>query len=979
MDKKKQPPKKKAIQAKTVAQKTAGEAGAGRPMVNIDAGAGKMRKQAEKMARKDVPDVPEDLSSLSPEVTEKLLHELRMHQIELEVQNEELRTAQAELEKVRAQYFELYDLAPVGYFSISEKGMILEANLTGASLLGVLPNDLRTRPFSNFILEEDRKIYYQNRKRLLETRKLQTFEIRMVGNGSQFWAEVQADLSKAAKGGTPVCHAMISDITERKRAEEALRANEVKLDNALRSVQMGVWSLEIIGNKRIFDDQTCHLLGLNPAKFGGTAEEFFSAIHPDDREKIRAALIQTIEKDVLYEPSYRVVWPDGSVHHICARGRLILDDHGRPLRISGIIWDITESKLAEEALKIKQIMLQRTEGIAHIGSWEWDVATDTVTWSDELYRIFQRDPQEGAPSFAKQPALYHPDDFAILRQAVEGAIADGTPYALELRTVRKDGEIRVCMARGVAEKALSGQVVRLVGSVQDITKRKMAEVALKESEEKYRMVVENAHEAIVIAVNGVNKFANRKITELTGYTREEITARPFIEFVHPDDRQMVATRYQQRLKGEDIPDTYSFRIVDKLGYIKWVELSAASITWEGKTGTLNFVIDITDRKRLEEERQRVGKLESVGVLAGGIAHDFNNILTSILGNVSMAKMEVEPSSETYKSLEQAEKASQRARDLTKQLLTFSKGGSPVTKLASLTQLLRDTAGFALRGSNVKCNFSIPADLWHAEIDAGQVSQVIQNLVINAQQAMPTGGTIEISAENVTLSATQSLGRGLPLAAGNYIRIAVIDHGDGIASEHLDKVFDPFFTTKQKGSGLGLATSFSIARQHKGHLSVETQAGAGSTFFLYLPASLDTVRPETAEKQKIKPAGQARILVMDDEQEIKEVAGRMLTMIGYKDVEFATDGAEAIQMYKAAIQSGKPFSLAILDLTIPGGMGGREAIQKLLKIDPGVKAIVSSGYHDDVVIAKYKEHGFSGMVVKPYTVEQLGKALEDALG
>jgi nitrogen-specific signal transduction histidine kinase/ActR/RegA family two-component response regulator len=413
----------------------------------------------------------------------------------------------------------------------------------------------------------------------------------------------------------------------------------------------------------------------------------------------------------------------------------------------------------------------------------------------------------------------------------------------------------------------------------------------------------------------------------------------------------------------------------------YASLSTTPVTGkDGKyEGAIAGVQDLTDRKRLEEERQRVDKLESIGVLAGGIAHDFNNILTSILGNISIAGMDAAPGSELQNSLEQAEKASLRARDLTVQLLTFSKGGAPVLKLASLTELLKDTAKFALRGSRVKCHFSIPAGLWHAEVDAGQVSQVIHNLVINAQQAMPAGGTIELTAVNMAINDTGSPGKGLPVIPGDYVRIAVADHGSGIPAENLEKIFDPFFTTKQKGNGLGLATSFSIARNHGGHISVESEPGAGSTFYLYLPASTQTAAPKQAKTAARKSAGKARILVMDDEKGVREIAGRMLKHIGYKDVEFAEDGAEAITLYKAAMETGNPFSAAILDLTIAGGMGGEVAIQKLLKIDPGVKAIVSSGYIDDSIIAKFRDYGFSGMVAKPYTIEELRKAVQDVIG
>jgi two-component system cell cycle sensor histidine kinase/response regulator CckA len=503
--------------------------------------------------------------------------------------------------------------------------------------------------------------------------------------------------------------------------------------------------------------------------------------------------------------------------------------------------------------------------------------------------------------------------------------------------------------------------------------------ALKESEEKYRTLVENAMEAIFVAVDGMIKFCNHRAVVLSGYSQKEFTSMPFIEFIHPDDRQMVAERHIQRLRGMDVPNMYAFRIICKPGDIKWVELSATQISWEGRPATLNFVADITERKQLEEAHQQLEKLESVGLLAGGIAHNFNNLLTVILGNISLASVGAAPGSEIGESLEQAEKASLRAKELTVQLLTFSKGGAPVRKLGSLTELLHDTTGFALSGTNVKCRFSIPADLWHAEIDAGQVSQAIRNLVNNAQQAMPGGGTIELTAENLALTEKQILGRGLPLKAGNYVRVAVTDHGSGIPKEHLEIIFDPFFSTKPAGTGMGLATSFSIARQHEGHLSVESEFGSGSTFYLYLPTSVKTYTAKQYGKGAPGRTGDPRILVMDDEKAVRDVAGRMLKHIGYENIEFAADGAEAINLYKAAMESGNPFRVAILDLTVSGGIGGEVAIRKLLKIDPCVKAIVSSGYIDDPVMAGYVEYGFSGMVAKPYTMEELRKAVQDVIG
>jgi len=468
---------------------------------------------------------------------------------------------------------------------------------------------------------------------------------------------------------------------------------------------------------------------------------------------------------------------------------------------------------------------------------------------------------------------------AVLKQS-----GPDIPFILVSGAIGEEAAVALLKAGAhdyVSKDRLSRLAVTVEHALQDAEDRRgrrQAEEALKASEEKYRLLVENAMEAIFIAADGMLIFTNHRTTELSGYSQEELFSKPFIEFIHPDDRQLVAERHFQRLKAMDVPDLYSFRITCKSRDIKWVELATALITWEGRPATLNFLVDVTDRRHLEEERQRLEKLESVGLLAAGIAHDFNNILTAILSNISLANMEVQDGSELQHSLEQAEKASLRAKDLFQQLLTCSKGEAPVLKLASLSQLLKDTAGFVLSGSNVKCRFSIPDDLRHAEIDAGQISQVIHNLVINAQQAMPSGGSIEISTENIALSKTRNPGKGLPLKEGDYISIAVTDHGIGIPAEHLEKIFDPFFTTRQKGSGLGLATSFSIARRHGGHISVESKAGSGSTFYLYLPASTETAAPEQDKKEPIKSAGLACIPAPDDEQVVREVAGRLLKPI-----------------------------------------------------------------------------------------------------
>ncbi|MBN2089081.1 response regulator, partial [candidate division KSB1 bacterium] len=350
--------------------------------------------------------------------------------------------------------------------------------------------------------------------------------------------------------------------------------------------------------------------------------------------------------------------------------------------------------------------------------------------------------------------------------------------------------------------------------------------------------------------------------------------------------------------------------------------------------------------------------------AGGIAHDFNNILTAIIGNIHLAKMNMDQDVESYEILNEAEMAAGRASELTQQLLTFSKGGLPIKKTASIAELIHDTIRFVFRGSNIRCEFHIPQNLWLAPIDTGQISQVVNNLAINALQAMPDGGTVVVKAENIQLHPNTAL----PLPPGNYVKVALQDQGIGIPGHVLPKVFDPYFTTKPKGSGLGLAICYSIIKKHKGHIFIESETGIGTLVQFFLPAIPGAVESIESElSQKIK--GDGRILVMDDELIVRQVLGKLLTRFGYQ-VDFAREGNEAIQLYLKAKNENQPYLLVIMDLTIPGGMGGKETIKELLTIDPTVKAIVSSGYFNDPIMANFQNYGFKGFISKPYKMKEL---------
>ena len=377
--------------------------------------------------------------------------------------------------------------------------------------------------------------------------------------------------------------------------------------------------------------------------------------------------------------------------------------------------------------------------------------------------------------------------------------------------------------------------------------------------------------------------------------------------------------------------------------------------------------EMVERQRMEDELARAQKLESLGVLAGGIAHDFNNLLGAIMGNLSLALLDCEPSHPSHRQIENAEKASLRAQELTQQLLTFSKGGIPLKTPASISGIIREAAGFSLLGSRVTYELLVADDLWAVEADEGQMTQVFQNLFINADHAMPDGGVIQVAARNMEPGPDT-----LPFSAeGRYVHVTIKDHGAGITPENLPRIFDPYFTTKQKGSGLGLAAAYSIIKKHNGHITVDSVLGKGTVFHIYLRATDE--RPKAnAAAAKVR-MGSGRVLVMDDEEDMRRTTGDMLSRLGYS-VAFAEEGLQAVVRYQQALEAGIPFDAVVLDLTVPGGMGGKEAVRKLLQIDPQARVIVSSGYSQDPVMAEYRDHGFEGRVTKPFRLKELSEVV-----
>ena len=523
-----------------------------------------------------------------------------------------------------------------------------------------------------------------------------------------------------------------------------------------------------------------------------------------------------------------------------------------------------------------------------------------------------------------------------------------------------------------------------VAMVRDVTERKRFEQQIAAEKESLAVTLRAIGDGVITTdVNGKVIMLNSEAEKLTGWSSKEAIGQPLksvfdvtVDLAAQAKVQKSGYRSEAQSILLNLPENVTLTSRD--GNERVIEQVASPIR-DNKNEIAGVVLvfrDITARQRAEAERRKAETLEQLGLLAGGIAHDFNNLLTAIIGNISLASVLLPPDDEMAERLDDAKNASLRARDLAQQLLTFARGGAPIKKTASIGKLIQDTVSFSLRGSHNRSEFEFGADLSSAEIDAGQISQVIANLVVNADQAMPNGGTLYVSCENFCYDTSDAV---IPdLAPGDYVRIRIRDEGVGIPAKYMKRIFDPYFTTKPKGNGLGLATAYSIVKNHNGLMTVESEVHVGTMFTIYLPAALDQEMPVEAPRT-FTPAmsGTGRVLVVDDEDAIRDLVEFTLTRLGYKVWQAAT-ALQGVEMYQEKLEAGERFDAVILDLTLPGGMGGKEALKKLIEIDPTVNAIVSSGYATDATMSRYQDFGFRGVIAKPYEAAELGKIVHDVI-
>lgn len=549
--------------------------------------------------------------------------------------------------------------------------------------------------------------------------------------------------------------------------------------------------------------------------------------------------------------------------------------------------------------------------------------------------------------------------------------------------VDKDKQ-RIFLINALVHHDGQGNMRGVAAIIRDCTELNRVKAENQEIKTVYERLAQYADEAIfrIQADTGRMIYINDAAEEILGYSLADYLSDPRVRMKVIDDEHL---------------KTWIAAVNEKKGAKNVLRNIIMTCTGrEGQTVTMEFTViavrndagdilyfecigrDVTVRRFMEAELARAQKLESIGLLAGGIAHDFNNIMTAVFGSLALAKMEAIPDSSIYTRLVSAEEHCMRAKTLTRKLLTYSRGGSPQRKTASIANVIRDAVNLSLSGKNIDCRFELPDDLWSAQIDESQMHQVVHSLVTNAAEAMPQGGAIEIGAQNVHLTADQIQ----PLKAGHYIKWFVRDRGVGISQEHMKKLFDPYFTTKQmasvKGMGLGLAICYSIVKSHEGMIIADSIPGSGTTFTVYIPASngeKDEKKPAAAKEATVTP--KQNLLLVDDEQILLDVTGSMLEHIGY-NVVTAKNHGDAMEYYQRAKEEGNPFSLIIMDLTIRGDEGGEIAIGRWKNAHPEVKAVISSGYMNDPVIEEYWKYGFVGAMVKPYSLMELKNSLEKIL-
>ena len=803
-------------------------------------------------------------------------------------------------------------------------------------------------------------------------------------------------------------YVVTTDMTDRHLSEEIIRQVNNRLETLLQAIPDLIYFKDAQGKNILVNRAFLDFTGLSQEQVLGKTDAEILPASLAEACRLSDEKVKKEKKAATFEERYTDQQGNQCIFETAKIP--LFDSQNNILGLVGISHDITErrrqetiqhllyqianavneTKELDELLKLIRQALSTVIDTTNFFFALYDRATDTLSlplFIDEKdqFEIFPAGRTlTGYVIHTDQPLLVHEEDMErMTREGLVDLVGTCSKVWIGVPVKVQDEVIGAVVVQSYTSASALDEtdleVLKFVSEqIGTSVARKRAEISLRESEERFRSIFEDSPLGIALYdTKGTLLKGNTEYFHLLG-----ISGTTDLGKYNLFDNPGLTTEHKKALF-----DKIPVRFEQSLDFNAWVKsgfpgrrsgrvyfnvLISPLHTTDSVISYLVQLQDITERKIMERELIKNEKLESVGILAGGIAHDFNNILTALLGNVTLARMYATNPPKIIERLNEAEKAAMRARELTQRLLTFSKGGQPMKKITTLKNALSESVLLSLSGSKTRPELEIADELWNVDIDEGQITQVFNNLIINADQAMPKGGILKVKAGNLIVTDDKAM----QLPAGDYIRITFTDQGEGIPPENLVKIFDPYFTTKKGGSGLGLATAYSIIKNHNGKIEVESTPGAGSTFTIYLPA-YKVQMPSPAESCKPEISGSGRILVMDDDDVVREIASDMISSLGY-DVVTVSDGNEALQKYREAREAQTAFDVVIMDLTVPGGLGGKETILRLREVDPQVKAIVSSGYSNDPIMSRYQAFGFRGVVAKPYSLAELSRVLKQVI-
>jgi len=810
--------------------------------------------------------------------------------------------------------------------------------------------------------------------------------------GKHWWGFISVEHRQAGRGWTDaekdsvhIAADILAAAIRRRHIEDDVRQERDRAQNYFDIAGVLLVALDSDGNISLINRKGCEILGYEEEELIG-ASWFDTALTPEVRDRVKAVFAQLMTGNV--EPVERaeniIRRKDGQERVVLWHNRVIRDEEGRIVGTLSSGEDITERKHAEEALRQISEEQEIILNSVRAAIWYKDTANSFLRVNRAAAEAVGLPAAEMAGKssyelFPEEAEQYHQDDLEVIESGeAKLGIVERMQFA--------SGEKRWVRTDKIPYRDDEGNIIGVIVFTVDINALKETQDALAAETERLRVTLRSIGDGVIATdIDGRLVLLNKVAETLTGWSQSEAEGRLLDEvfkIINEHSRAVVDNPVARVLaEGEVVGLANDTVLVSRDGTERVIADSGAPIR-DQQSRTIGAVLvfrDMTEARQREEEARRAETLESIGILAGGLAHDFNNLLSGIFGNIALARLDLASGEDATERLAAAEKAMSRAKHLTEQLLTFSSGGTPVRAVVSPRTLLQEAAEFALSGANTRCELNVADDLWHMEADAAQIARVVSNIVINSDQAMPDGGVIALAAENVSVGSgsVASLPGTRGLAPGRYVHIAIKDTGVGIPAKLLSRVFEPYFTTKQSGSGLGLSVSYSIIRQHGGHLHIESETGVGTTCHIYLPA-VEAKAADGTEKPAEMIRGTGRVLVLEDEDVVWSACSGMLEVLGYEPCR-AHDGAEMLQMYRAAMDTEQAFAAVIMDLTIPAGVGGKEAISELREMAPDVKAVVSSGYSSDPVMAEFETHGFDAMIAKPYRIEELAQVLHEVIG